>query len=133
MKNNLLIALIVAFVFGAVGFYAGTRYQASKQTAFFGNGRRQIMGATGQFPNRAGARQVIGDILSQDDKSITVKLPDGSSKIVFLAETTKINKASEAAKIDLKKGEKVAIFGLENSDGSITANTVQINPILRRP
>lgn len=63
-----------------------------------------------------------------DDKSITVKLQDGSSKIVLLSNTTAYNKSATGAKSDLKTGEKVAVFGTENSDGSVTARDVQLNP-----
>lgn len=69
--------------------------------------------------------------ISSDDKSITVKLQDGSSKIVLLTDTTSISKSTEGSKSDLKTGEKVAVFGTENSDGSVTAQNVQLNPILR--
>ncbi len=78
-----------------------------------------------------GGGQVLGEITSVDDKSITVKNQDGSSKIVILSDKTEINKASEAAKTDLKIGEKVSAFGTTNSDGSVTAQNIQLNPITR--
>lgn len=106
---------------GGVGFYAGTKYQQSKTPA------RQF----GQGQNRArmGGGQVIGEILSMDDKSLTVKLTDGSSKIVLISSTTTFNKAAEGAKSDLKVSERVVIFGTTNPDGSVTAQNVQINPV----
>ncbi len=76
-------------------------------------------------------RPISGEILSSDDKSITVKLQDGSSKIVLLSDKTQINKATSVTKLDLKSGEKVAVFGSENSDGSVTAQNIQLNPQFR--
>lgn len=104
------------------------KYQGSKQPSFqrqFGNG--QMM----QNRNRTGGRQVIGEIISQDDKSITVKLQDESTKIVLLSDKTSINKATEVSKSDLKTGEKVGVFGTENTDGSVTAQNIQLNPVFR--
>jgi len=54
-----------------------------------------------------------------------------SSKIVLLSDGTQINKAETVDKSELKSGVKVAVFGTENSDGSVTAQNVQVNPILR--
>jgi len=131
MKNNMIvIVVIVSLVVGAGGFFAGMKYQQSKNPAGrFGN----LQGArNGQFGQRAqGLRPVNGEIISSDDKSITVKLQDGSSKIVFLTDTTTFSKSEEGSKGDLKTGEKVAVFGTENSDGSVTAQNVQLNPQLR--
>ena len=95
---------------------------------FFG----QIGGRQGAGANRLGFRPVNGEIIAADEKSITVKLQDGSSKIVIVSETTQINKAEQATKQDLRVGEKVAVFGQENSDGSLTTQNIQINPLLRR-
>ena len=135
MKNTkvILIVTILLIVFGGGGFYAGMKYQQSKPPSL-----RQFNGALGQSGqrngmggNRVGFRPVSGEIISSDDKSITVKLNDGSSKIVFLAGNTNINKADQAAKSDLKVGEKVAVIGQENSDGSVTAQNIQLSPIQR--
>lgn len=135
MKNNLFLAIIVAVIVGAVGFYAGMKYQQSKRPNFTGqffnrqgNGQRN---GTGQN-NRMGFRPVNGEIISADDKSITVKAQDGSSKIVFISDTTTVSKSSTGSKADLKVGETVGVFGIENTDGSVTAQSIQLNPILRR-
>jgi len=142
MKNNLLITILIAIIVGAIGFFAGTKYQQSKtasgftrQFGQFGNGQQRIiMGGSGgrtQGNGRMGAGQVLGEILNQDDKSITVKLQDGSTKIVFLSDTTNINKATTGSKSDLKVGVRVGVFGTENADGTVTAQNIQLNPTIR--
>ena len=132
MKKNLIAPIIIAVLVSGAGFFAGMKYQQSKQRnlarQFFG----QMGGRQGAGANRLGFRPVNGEIIAADEKSITVKLQDGSSKIVIVSETTQINKAEQATKEDLKVGEKVAVFGQENSDGSLTAQNIQINQLLRR-
>jgi len=128
MKNSIIIAILVAIIVGGGAFFGGMKYQQSKQPAFT---RQSGMQGVRTGANRAGFRPVNGEIISSDDKSITVKLQDGSSKIVLISDKTEINKAAEATKDDLKTGEKVAVFGQENSDGSVTAQNIQINSVFR--
>jgi len=135
-KNIIFILLIV--IFSGVSFFAGTKYQQSKLPNFANRDFRQMTG--GRVSNipadglrgRLGGGQIMGEIISADDKSITVKLADDSSKIIILSSTTSINQASEASVTDLTVGEKVAVFGTTNSDGSVTAQNIQLNPILRQ-
>ncbi len=134
MNKTILIAVIAVIVVGAGAFFAGMKYQETKRTTTF---RQQLNGRTGggQFQgngNRtAGLRPVSGDIISADDKSITVKLADGSSKIVIFSATTEINKANKVGKEELKTGEKVAVFGTQNSDGSVTAQNIQLGRVTK--
>jgi len=130
-KSILLIVLII--VVGAGAFFGGIKYQQSQQS----NSRQfganlQNAGRIGSGQNgtrmRTGGGQVMGEILSQDDKSITVKLPDGSSKIVVLSEKTSISKAASGSKLDLTSGVHVVVFGTTNTDGSVTAQMIQVNP-----
>jgi hypothetical protein len=139
MKNNPLIIAAATLVIGATaGFFGGMKYQQSKTPArgqFFA-GQFGGTGGRGGQPgtnggNRAGNRPVAGDIISADDKSITVKLQDGSTKIVLVTDSTVINKADKAAKTDLKTGQTVAVFGQTNPDGSVTAQNIQLNPEIR--
>lgn len=131
MKNTVVMVVLVLVV-GAGAFFGGMKYQQSKRPNFarqFGEG--QGMRAGQSQGNRQGFRPVNGEIISSDEKSITVKLQDGSSKIVLFSDKTEINKASSGAKEDLKTGEKVMVIGTENSDSSVTAQNIQLNPIQR--
>ncbi len=144
--NHILITVGVAVVVGALAFFGGVKYQQSKMQAGF----RQFAGApggnqafggrtggpTGQgFGGRGGAagvnamRPVVGSILSQDDKSVTIKLQDGSSKIILLPDSATYSKTEAGAKSDLKVGDNIGVFGTTNSDGSVTAQSIQENPM----
>jgi len=149
MKNNYLMTVILVVVFAGAGFYGGMKYQQSKAktlTGQFNNRQGEMINnqqggmrnnqqgnSTGTMKNiginRGGFKPVAGEIISTDDKSVTVKLQDDSSKIVLINDKTQINKAETVSKSELKVGEKVSVFGSENSDGSITAQNVQLNPI----
>lgn len=123
---------IVSIVVGGLAFFGGMKYQESKgqrtgsRQFQSGGGMRGGQNGAGRFGG--GARPINGEILSADERSITVKLADGSSKIVLFNDKTSINKASEGTKDELKTGVKVAAFGTENFDGSITASNIQLNP-----
>ncbi|MBI3341651.1 hypothetical protein HY024_00850 [Candidatus Curtissbacteria bacterium] len=75
---------------------------------------------------------VVGEILTIDDRGMTIKLQDGSTKIVLVSDKTSINKAAQATKDDLKTGERVSAFGMQNPDGSVSATNVQLNPQMFR-
>lgn len=138
-QSEYLKIIVVAVIAGAVGMGLGMKLEQRKLGALVtagsfmngGSGRTSGMmgGNTQARGNRGGFRPVSGEIISQDDKSITVKLTDGSSKIVLLGSSTTINKADTATKSDLVTGKKVAVFGSENSDGSVTASSIQLDPI----
>ena len=137
MKNNIALIVILALIVGgAAGFFGGMQYQKSQRPSFGqfagagGFGTRGTSGAAGARRNGNGA---VGTILSVDANSMTVKLNDGSSKIVLLTGTTSINKAATATAADLTVGETVSAFGTTNTDGSVTATNVQINPMMRGP
>lgn len=126
MKNLFTYLLIIVISLG-VGFYTGILYQKNQpQTRFpqFSNFRQ------GQNQNRflSGMRPVNGEIIKKDNDSLTIKLRDGSTKIVFLTDKTTISKSTGGTKNDLKENINVFILGQQNSDGSITAENIQINP-----
>lgn len=132
-KNIALVVLLVALAAGG-GFFTGMKYQESKIPSFAGrfrNGGPNGSGGPNGGQNRFGGRPVTGEIINSDNKSITVKLQDGSSKIVLLSSNTSINKATQGSVADLTTGITAATFGIENSDGSITAQNIQINPLNR--
>lgn len=130
-----IIFIILGFVVVAgVSFYAGMRYDQSKRKVNFSSEDRQMRfgGNAGQNVGRmirgGDGGMVAGEILSKDEKSITVELRDGGSKIVFLSDTTQIMKTDEGSFADLVVGEQVTIMGDANADGSVSAKSVQIRP-----
>jgi len=146
MKNqNIIVGILIAIVFGLVGFFGGTKYQQGQdvqldsqrglrgqfngQNVQGGSMMRQTgaggVGSAGGM-NGQGFRPVAGQIIAADSKSITVKMPDGSSKIVLISTTATINKAVDGAMADLTVGKNVRVFGTTNTDGSVTASNIQL-------
>ncbi len=136
--NPMIMTAVVAVVVAGVSFFGGMKYQQSKAPAFgggrsgangqFAGGQGRAVGATG---SRSGFRPVSGQIVNVDAKSMTVKLQDGSSKIILLSDTTTFSKSDSGSKTDLTTGATVAVFGTDNSDGSLTAQNIQLNPQMK--
>lgn len=131
-KEHLIIYVVLLVIVGAGAFYGGVKYQSSKTAS----GRQLASGTdTRGGPRASGAnganRPVVGQIASMDASSITVKLSDGSSKIVLTNGSTTISKTDSATIADLKTGDNVGVFGVTNSDGSVTAQNIQLNPMFR--
>ncbi len=129
MKSQLIVAVILtAIIVGIGGFYGGIMYQKSQSSIGFGQGGR-FGGGRYSLPGRAGGPNtsvVRGSILSNDGKTLTVKLGNGSSKIIILSDQTNVTEATTAAQTSLQAGKDVTVFGTLNPDGSITAQNVTI-------
>lgn len=125
-----MAALLI--IIGGLSFYGGMKYQQRKIPSFGNGTQMRAFNGNGANTNqrRMGNGQVVGEIVSVDDKSIDVKSNDGSSKIILLSDSTAINKATSGQKSDLVVGEKVVVFGTSNSDGSISGTNIQLNPTM---
>jgi hypothetical protein len=134
MKVPIAVIIIAVLLVGAGAFYGGMRFEQSKTANVRNQYSRNVSGAEGRGGQRfaqAGVRPVSGKIIHRDESSITVELQDGSSKIILVTDQSSINKTEAGSKADLKDGEEVVIFGQENSDGSITAQNIQIGTQFR--
>src|SRR3989338_5173375 len=154
---NKLIAIVIAVsvVVGGGAFFGGMKYAESKSLrnrvsqADFQNlqnlspeerqqrlqelGANAVAGFRGGSGGgqRGGSGFTSGELISKDDKSITVKLSDGGSKIVFLSDSTTVSKMTDGTKSDLEIGKQVTVNGSTNSDGSVTAQSIQLRPNLQ--
>lgn len=136
MKHNqILIIILIGLITLGTGFFGGIKYQerqSVKTVGFSRFGNFVNQGERGSTNQRVGMNRglggsaISGEVISVTDSSVTVKLSDGSSKIIILAGSTTINKTEAGSKTDLAQGTKVVIFGSTNSDGSVTAQNIQI-------
>ncbi len=138
--DKIIAGIVVGVVLvGSGAFYGGMKYAGSnggrgnfanmtpeeRQTRF------QQMGGAGQARGGRGGMGggfTNGEILKKDATSITLKLRDGGSKIVFYSSTTEVSKFTAGSATDLEIGKTISVNGTTNPDGSITAQTIQIRP-----
>jgi hypothetical protein len=132
--------IIISLITLAIGFAGGFIYQKSKTPAFARNGQFQTAG--GNSSNRSGARgtngtgipnqrimskEIVGEITSVDSSSLTIKTPDGGSKIIMISDSTTVNQATKVDKNSLKVGSQISISGDQNTDGTVTGKIININ------
>ena len=147
-KKSIAIIVVVALIMGGAGFYGGTAYE-KKVLPSGGQGR---MANGGNFSGKNGGAQqgtdtqgqarsgaagmrngngggfISGQIIAMDDKSITVKDRNGSSKIILYSPSSTVGKTVAGSSTDLATGQEVMVNGTTNSDGSVTAENIQIRP-----
>lgn len=137
MKNLYIAVSFAVFLVGGSAFYGGMKYGESRVVSTFQGLRNlspeekqarlsQFGAGAGMFRMRQGGGSVNGEIISKDDKSLTVKLRDGGSRIIFFSDSTEIVKAVNGSKDDLQAGKTIFVTGSANSDGSITAQNIQL-------
>ncbi len=143
MNKQSQIVGVIGLVVTVASLYAGMKYgQTSVPMLQGGVGNFQSMTPEqrAQFAQGRGGRGMSagqnsggfsnGEIISKDYTSITVKLRDGGSKIIFLSGTTEVSAFTAATKDALEIGKTVMIMGKANSDGSLTAQTIQVRPAM---
>ena len=139
--KKLLPIIVIIIVVGVGAFYGGMKYDQSKAAANLSANfqNRQMAGSgtgsrNGTFGNRASGGFVSGEIISKDDKSITVKLQEAwdgrASKIIFYSDSTEVGKFISGTPVDLEIGKTMMVNGKANSDGSITAQSIQLRQIV---
>ena len=133
--NKFILSLVaVAIVAGGGSFYGGMQYasmqaSASRQQRFGQNGADGAANFRGPRGNASGVGGfTMGRILSKDADNIIVQLQDGGSKIILLSGSVQVSKFVDGTADALAVGKNVMINGSANSDGSITAQSIQVRP-----
>jgi hypothetical protein len=108
-----IIALIGGILYGKSG--------TSSTTA-----KGSYASSTRSAAGRAGGGFVSGQIISVDSNSMTVSLANGNSQVVFYSSSTQVMKPTIVPASNLTAGTRVMIGGTANSDGSLTAQSIQV-------
>ena len=131
-RNQIIGAVIVLLIVGGGAFYGGMSYAAS-QTPARSNFAAGTGGAGGFAGRGAGGTRTggftAGTIVANSNGTISIQQQNGSStEIVLVGPSTQILKTTAGSASDLSVGTMVTITGTGNSDGSMTANSIQIRP-----
>ncbi|MGH7141016.1 MAG: hypothetical protein ACREGH_00050 [Minisyncoccia bacterium] len=135
MKKSYIVGIVVIIIVGAgayfLGMSAGKASAASTAGAQFAQFAARGGAASGKvvFGGRAGAAGggTLGQIVSVSDNNMVIEV-GSSTQIVLLTPSTSIQKTVSGSQSDLGAGETVTVAGTSNSDGSVTADSVQIRP-----
>jgi len=136
-KKMITLLVVVAVVIGGLAFYAGDAYAAHKTTGVSTSAYGQFAAGAGGRGGRTGGAGAFGggfsggQVISKDATSITVQGRDGSSKIVFYTSSTPIMKTASGTISDVSVGSNIVVTGTPNSDGSITAQSIQLRPAMQ--
>lgn len=139
MKSAHIGAIVLGLALvGGGAFYGGTLYAKSSTGGGAGSGRTGAPGGRGTFQftggpgGRGGMNFTNGEVVTKDDTSLTLKMMDGGSKVVFLSASTTVSKMTTGTLDDVSEGTNVSVNGTMNSDGSITASMIQLRPAIIR-
>jgi len=140
--KKLILIIIALVIVGGVSFYAGIKYQESQSPR--GSFSRQDfqnlsaeqrqeflqgnIGETFQTRTARGAGFLSGEVIDKDEQSLTLKMMDGNSSIIFFSDSTEISNIAEGSISDIEIGKQITVSGEQNSDGSYTAETIQLSP-----
>lgn len=138
-KKHIAITVVIAVVVGVAGFFGGSAYGKAHAASNSrpGTGQFARNGANGTRRFGTGNDFVNGTVLSKDNNSLTIQMrampgaagsTAAGSKLVILTDNTQIAKTATGTLNDINVGSDVTAIGTDNSDGSMTAQTVQIRP-----
>ena len=151
------LVVVGVIVVGVLTFFAGIGYQKSHSGPTLASirgmstaQRRQALQAIGlggtfsrggRSGNGTANDFASGSIISTGNGTITVALnnPGGpgaagttnsnsGTRIILIPATAQITKAAAGTSADLTPGTQVSVSGTDNTDGSITAQTIAIRP-----
>ena len=144
---QIIIGVVVVVIIAAGSFYGGMVYgknQASaSRTITLPNGQTRTFngppGTAGGFPGQgqrdgtAGgfgqqAGMTFGTVEGIEGNTLTITTQAGGTIKVQVTDTTLIEKNASVSVSDLATGDTVIVSGSDNTDGSITARSVQVAP-----
>ncbi len=116
------VAALVGGIFIGKGMAAAN---GSNSTIVFNGSSTRGAGGT-RFGAGAGGGFAAGQVLSIGGDSLTLQLPNGNSVNVFYSSSTQVVVPQKASIASVTPGTAVIVGGTQNSDGSMTATTIQI-------
>ena len=73
-----------------------------------------------------------GELIAKDDKSVTIKLADGGSKVIIISDKTVVSQMTTGTMADIAIGQQLMVQG-KTTSGSLVADSIQIRPAVEAP
>ena len=124
MKKHIVLTAVGALILGLGGGYAGAHILAPTHSngTVGGSGIRDRRGRN----QSAGVGFLTGIVARKDSESITVDTRDGNSHVVLFTPATSVFKSVAGSLTDVTVGSTVIVTGTTNSDGSLSAHSIQL-------
>lgn len=139
-KKWLIVAAVAVLAVGVGSFWAGmsfgeSRANQARERLF----RERFGGQGGQFPGPFRTPQpghgvaerlaggILGTIEVVEGDALVITTQEGAIR-VRITDTTLVEKYTTVAIGDLETGERVAVSGTRNEDGSYTARSIRVLP-----
>jgi len=133
MQKNTIITGVVALIIGVgLGYFGSTAF-AAKAPARGTFARGTLTASSTAFArggNQASGGLLTGTVAAKDAGSITLDTRDGSSHVVLLTPNTMVQKTVAGSLSDVAMGATVLVTGSTNSDGSVSATSIELPPAL---
>jgi hypothetical protein len=129
INKTLIIPAVITLVVGLGVGYEGANMLHPATTA-----TAQTHGSgTGSFVrggSASGNGLLSGTVASKDSGSITLNTRDGSSHVVLITPDTTVSKSVSGSQSDVTVGSTIIVTGTTNSDGSVSASSIQLRPAM---
>lgn len=129
--KNILAASAIALIVGIGAGYSIHGFISPSRGNGFpagANGMGGFSSRTNQGANKSPNGLLSGTVAKQDAGSITLNTRDGSSRVVLITPATTVQKSVNGGLSDVTVGSTVFVSGSTNSDGSVSASSIQLRP-----
>lgn len=119
-----IIVVLAAIFIGGIAYQKYVNDKSNPTNTSFGGGSR---GGFGQGLN--GQTPVFGTVQSISGSNIMVQNQQGNTVTVIVNSSTQYRQNRQSAQLSaIQNGDRIVAIGKQNSDGSITATRISINP-----
>jgi hypothetical protein len=124
-------AVVLLVIGGVVGYllgHQGATTQAANVGSAAQGSKAGAFGPGGFHGHGRGGRGAAGTIDSVNGSTITLTTRNGRKVTVTAAPDVAVTVRSEGTVADLKQGQSIVVSGRVGSDGTITANRINVGP-----
>lgn len=119
-KKIILVAIIALIIGGGLGYFGKALVSNHhKTTGLYHKGRMLAN-------KKKKSKGATGTVVSDSNNTVTIKLNNGSTEIVYLNSNTSYSKITPASSSNITTGTKITALGTKNTNGSLNAKTVHI-------